>query len=574
MTKNANTTELTVYDQGDSTWETTEPAALSAPVISSAIAGDEQVTLSYTTIGSAIDYDVRVAGSTVLSNVGAPPYTVISLTNDTSYTFEVRAFDGVNYSDWSSPVTSTPSEIVGFNYASSRYELKIKAPVAGLTTANRWYKAYPGLNYRTWVTVYGGAFDDLVYSLPVKPTGMTIDSATGEINWVATGSVDDVHNVTVQVTDGVQTKTVAWTITISDQFVFIDQAASPGGAGTIADPLSSVDELYNDLEADNTWQGYSIYFRAGTHAIIKQTPGDTRLQWGPQKPLHFIGYPGETVNLDMSDAHIFYDAIGTNTFAENIVLQDCGQNIAPGGDDFGVFGFRLTGDHVNFFNVRGTGIADLPASTNQSYVMMTAGTQKENLCIKACNFDGNNANAYAPCILYDTNEATCESNLVTNCGNIGFGYKDDNLRACVRGNWASGSGNPRLYWMYGPEYNENEIAFNVGIGGAGVYQQWTSVGPNMTGTTYVHHNTFVGYAQIANMSPSSENIFMQNNVWITTQANAVQFTFNVTSEAALVREGQLILADMSDVDAETMLLINSLAAQNATVGHNGFAGLK
>jgi hypothetical protein len=57
--------------------------------------------------------------------------------------------------------------------------------------------------------------DALTYSLTVSPTGMTIDSTTGEINWTPDSDQDGDNNVTVKVSDGDLFDTQPFIITVN-----------------------------------------------------------------------------------------------------------------------------------------------------------------------------------------------------------------------------------------------------------------------------------------------------------------------------------------------------------------------
>ena len=71
----------------------------------------------------------------------------------------------------------------------ANYLLEIIQPQEGLSTngcvggtlpCNRFYRAYPGLEYNVRMGVIGGDYP-YVYSLITAPSGMTIDAGTGEI---------------------------------------------------------------------------------------------------------------------------------------------------------------------------------------------------------------------------------------------------------------------------------------------------------------------------------------------------------------------------------------------------------
>src|SRR5689334_3733291 len=78
-------------------------------------------------------------------------------------------------------------QLAAGHYETAKIPLEIIAPRAGLTTANRYYKTYPGIAYRVPVVVLGGAFP-FKFELLTAPSGMTIgqydgDTDYGVINW-------------------------------------------------------------------------------------------------------------------------------------------------------------------------------------------------------------------------------------------------------------------------------------------------------------------------------------------------------------------------------------------------------
>lgn len=66
--------------------------------------------------------------------------------------------------------------------------------------------------------------DTLTWSLTTKPTGMTVNSSTGLVQWTPSSAQVGSHNVTLQVSDGTVSASQSWTISVS--------AATGGGGGT------------------------------------------------------------------------------------------------------------------------------------------------------------------------------------------------------------------------------------------------------------------------------------------------------------------------------------------------------
>lgn len=67
--------------------------------------------------------------------------------------------------------------------------------------------------------------DTLTWSLTTKPTGMTVSSSTGLVQWTPSSSQVGSHSVTLQVSDGTVSASQSWTITVS-------AASTGGGTGT------------------------------------------------------------------------------------------------------------------------------------------------------------------------------------------------------------------------------------------------------------------------------------------------------------------------------------------------------
>lgn len=223
-------------------------------------------------------------------------------------------------------------------YAASYQTLDIVQPRAGLTTANRFYLAYPGLEYNVRVAVEGGAYP-YTYSLTAYPSGMTINTATGVISWANPTTTGSPHNVTVQVTDDdSNTDSVSYTLTVtSSGFLFI----SPNGSGTetgdsYANPMAFVD-MYNGSETngtadsrdDDTYAGYFVYYLGGTYTpysdgIYHEDSARTVFRYN-DKPLVWIAYPGETPTVSTEDSYLVFYNTQDNLYVDGITF-DVGSN--------------------------------------------------------------------------------------------------------------------------------------------------------------------------------------------------------------------------------------------------------
>jgi len=104
--------------------------------------------------------------------------------------------------------------------------------------------------------------DTLTYSLTTNPSGMTINSATGVINW--TPSVEGDYDVIVEVSDGEKSTTQSFTITVSKAPIIPPSTPTNHAPTITSTPIITVavDEPYTyDVEAtdyDNDILTYSL----------------------------------------------------------------------------------------------------------------------------------------------------------------------------------------------------------------------------------------------------------------------------------------------------------------------------
>lgn len=136
----------------------------------------------------------------------------------------------VNVRVFSGQETAALSIVLSSIVASNHAPVITSTPVTSATVEQAYTDTQP-YTYNVNATDPDG--DTLTYSLTTKPTGMTINSTTGLINWTPTTSTGD-YNVTVKVSDGELTATQSFTITVSlsnhDPIIFStpDTAAKVG----------------------------------------------------------------------------------------------------------------------------------------------------------------------------------------------------------------------------------------------------------------------------------------------------------------------------------------------------------
>lgn len=263
---------------------------------------------------------------------------------------------------------------------------------AAIPSTHRIFKAYPGIEYNIRAGVIGGLWP-YTYSLVNQPSGMTINSFTGEISWPnpTTGT----HGpITFSVTDSESTtESTTWTIEVTTTgFIFVDSSYSGGETGSISQPFSSISNLLNNTGSQE--RHHIVYFRQGDYILIDHNstctnPGGITGKYGTNlsgHPYMWIGYPGETVNIDgdkryiqhWSTSGIYFDNLNLSNFtdygiraygsANYAVICRCEwsniESVQPSNENFGYyfsantdFGYYLTFQDNVFSGYRRTAAA-------------------------------------------------------------------------------------------------------------------------------------------------------------------------------------------------------------------------
>ncbi|MDH5229682.1 MAG: putative Ig domain-containing protein [Gammaproteobacteria bacterium] len=225
----------------------------------------------------------------------------------------------------------------------SNYPLQIIQPQPNLDVQNRFYKAYPGLEYNVRLAVSGGAYP-YEFKLDAAPAGMTIDKR-GEITWPNPPAAGTPYTVQVSVTDMELTTTnVTWTITVTTSgFRFLDaingKSAAQGGTGSIDNPWKSVADFYEgnvyDSKYANSYSGEFLYWRTGTYGMDGYTEPSGKDRAIPfinnRKPNVWLAYPGEKPVLDLSAGNISIYSGGRNTYIDGFEI-----NVNNNGNGMGI----------------------------------------------------------------------------------------------------------------------------------------------------------------------------------------------------------------------------------------------
>ncbi|MFH0924446.1 MAG: putative Ig domain-containing protein [bacterium] len=111
--------------------------------------------------------------------------------------------------------------------------------------------AFAGKEYRERIEALSALGKSLTYSLIEPPEGLTIDTIRGEITWIPSESQAGDDQITVKVTDGVNTETLSYTITVSSVKPLAAKmiSASKGGTITVTDQTSGLNGVTLSIPA-------------------------------------------------------------------------------------------------------------------------------------------------------------------------------------------------------------------------------------------------------------------------------------------------------------------------------------
>lgn len=384
-----------------------------------------------------------------------------------------------------------------------------------ISSTNRIFRAYPGIEYNIRAAVIGGLYP-YTYSLSGQPSGMTINSATGEISW--TNPTTTSGTITLTVTDAeAQTDTAAWVVTVGTSgFVFVDSTAGTNGTGTLASPFNSWANMLTGSSTDDF-----VYFRAGTYNI-----GTGGWMSDIAEPRIFVAYPGETVTIDMNDHEL---ADNRTIYYDGLIFD----NMDYDADDYS--GVVVCG---NYSTVRRNEFKNFSVTNptgNHNFgmlkMMCTAEAYYYNMVIQDNEFhDFSGGNAIGS--IYHQSNFLIENNYVYNALGIGASASHNGISPkvstkdfSIRGNkFVMSNGNFIGDDNSAIEANA-EIAFNLFVNGNAtrrhVLMNW-----NITQeTTWFYRNTLIGDLILRGCT-SSWDMTIVNNVISNPNTNYSDWTLN------------------------------------------------
>jgi hypothetical protein len=449
----------------------------------------------------------------------------------------------------------------------ANYPLEIIQPRPNLNTLNRYYKAYPGIEYNVKVGVFGGLFP-FVYSLTTAPSGMVINADTGVISWSNPTTSGSPHTVTARVVDSESTATtVTWTVTVTTTgFYFLDATnGNDSNAGTLSAPWKTIGGMYKNSKADNSYSGGFLYFRAGTY----QTKGtnmvfedSSRLPLvGGAKPLVWMGYPGETATIDTQSAYVVAYSGTSNFYFDNLriinmrPINGCETNhglSVESGSDNHVF------RRLYFYNQAQGG-----GGCNDSSIMITNGGTKSNYMLFSENTTDTGRSAYW-LLAYYTNKVVVEYTKIKNwsAGSHIIGPKMNNTNWSIRSNTAIDNVTDvdGVIWIDTYATTNNfDISFN-NIKCTGVALSMGLENTNYR-PVYSYRNTYQGSIEVMNYS--SGTISFVRDIIINSNNPKISYSGGASPTQTNLLTG---VASNNIVDANG----NLTPAYSASVGTHGY----
>lgn len=406
-----------------------------------------------------------------------------------------------------------PAQIYAANYP-----LEIIQPRAGLSTTNRFYKAFPGLEYNVRMAVIGGAYP-FQYSLTTAPSGMTINKESGEISWPNPTASATPYNVAARVLDSEGTaQTVSWTILVTTSgFKFIDavngKLASQGGTGSISNPWKSLVDMYQGTDyaskRANSYAGEFLYFKNGTYPTSDLYLEDT--YYSPivedKKPQVWLAYPGNspvinvisTIYIYSGGSNLYFDGL---TFTARNSTRKIGIRIASGASN--VTFRRNTFDGENMVGTTGSNAA----------LLFIENDGKGNFWSIQDNI-GQNVTGDGYWLLgYSANKVLVENNTITNISGHSIGPKLNISNWHIRGNRITeGIGNG-INVMYYATSSDIDISYNFVKMTSGYGIQLNQENVATGSSVYVYRNTIQGDVRVSTVTSTNGPFTIYKNVFV------------------------------------------------------------
>lgn len=441
--------------------------------------------------------------------------------------------------------------------------LEIIQPQPNLDTKNRFYKAYPGLEYNVRLAVAGGAFP-FQFSLTSAPQGMTIDKR-GEITWPNPVASDTPYQVAVSVIDSeATTRSVSWTITVTtDGFLFVDavngKAATDGGAGTISNPWKSMKDVYGGDVYDSKWSthqpGAFVYWRNGVYnldAYIENDGAEPRVPWTVKQPVVWLAYPGETPEINFNsggkDAYLKFYGDTNNLYLDgfdfNINNNSRGKGVSIG-----------NGGNVTIRNNIFRGLTSCQQGGNNAQLFFSGGmgqyaSVQDNVARESCGYW---------LLGYDSPKTVVENNFITGDMPKSISPKDNIQHWTIRGNDIEGSTTSGSIYIQEYGYSNNiEISFNVFKMSPNNGMALNLLSSDPSGPVYVHRNTIIGHVLLKKLTTNMGPWTITDNVIINNSPSPDKMTYDRVEDYSRLVASNNLFGNTPDniVDAQGYLTLN------------------
>ena len=413
----------------------------------------------------------------------------------------------------------------------AHYPLEIIQPQEGLDTQNRFYRAYPGLEYKVNIAVIGGAWP-FRYELVKAPAGMTIDAGKGIITWPDPTTAGSPHTVSVKVIDQEgATDTHTWTVTVTREgFLFLDavhgKTRAEGGTGTLDNPFKTIADWYSIKTTPESYNGkyettypkHFVYYKSGVYNVPDWNKHGNLPMLTGKKPNVHLAFPGHKPVIDHALSYFRYAAgRATNLYWDGFEHRHI-INRERHAFSVGV------GDHVTFVNNTFHGMTYKPGSKNQSAIFFVACPMRKCMALIGNEFYDLD---HGYCVLsYHTEKVVFERNAIHDIRTTAeahhcVGLKYSSPRWFIRNNrFTDLTGNTDAIWLYFDDHYKKDVAceqvevsYNLVLHkGKGTTLILGGGGPHY-GEVWIFRNTLVGSIVHAYVnSPTDGPALMYDNV--------------------------------------------------------------
>ena len=187
--------------------------------------------------------------------------------------------------------------------------------------------AYPGEEYNRVIPIQGGSFPFHGARVITGPAGFTVNTdATEEANGSLTldpnymrmiwpNPIAGSHSISIGIKDQNFGRGTSPSTELIINFTLNVDAANFVTMG-VGQDVADLTELYGIDGNDTTYQNRVVLVRAGNYLMPTTGVGaNLLLDWNSNKPLQFVGYPGELITFDNSNAITTIDDSTADDFA-------------------------------------------------------------------------------------------------------------------------------------------------------------------------------------------------------------------------------------------------------------------